>query len=113
MIGMSSNTASRGFGPLNLIARRSRSAYHCEISCDDACFKPAPNRSGNEPFAAILNRRISRRSLVRAAVAAGCDGLFLEVHPTPASAPSDGSNMLPLEQLAGILHDVVAIRSAM
>ena len=51
--------------------------------------------------------------LVRAAVAAGCDGLFLEVHPTPASAPSDGSNMLPLEQLAGILHDVVAIRSAM
>lgn len=50
--------------------------------------------------------------LVRAAVAAGCDGLFLEVHPTPASAPSDGSTMLPLEQLAGVLHDVAAIRSA-
>ena len=77
---MSSNTASRGFGPLNLIARRSRSAYHCEISCDDACFKPAPNRSGNEPFAAILNRRISRRSLVRAAVA-GAPLLALSTSP--------------------------------
>ena len=48
--------------------------------------------------------------LVRAAVAAGCDGLFLEVHPDPASAPSDGSNMLPLEQLSELLRDVLAIR---
>lgn len=51
--------------------------------------------------------------LVRAAAAAGCDGLFLEVHPHPPSAPSDGSNMLPLERLPAILRDVVAIRSAM
>jgi 2-dehydro-3-deoxyphosphooctonate aldolase (KDO 8-P synthase) len=49
-------------------------------------------------------------SLVRAAVAAGCDGLFLEVHPDPASAPSDGSNMLPLAQLGALLDDVLAIR---
>lgn len=51
--------------------------------------------------------------LVRAAVAAGCDGLFLEVHPRPASAPSDGSNMLPLEQLTRVLDGVAAIRSAL
>lgn len=51
--------------------------------------------------------------LVRAAVAAGCDGLFLEVHPRPASAPSDGSNMLPLEQLPRLLAGVAAIRSAL
>lgn len=51
--------------------------------------------------------------LVRAAVAAGCDGLFLEVHPDPAAAPSDGSNMLPVEQLPRLLDDVAAIRSVL
>jgi len=38
-------------------------------------------------------------ALTRAAVAAGADGLFLETHPDPDHAPSDGPNMLPLEQL--------------
>jgi len=51
--------------------------------------------------------------LVRAAVAAGCDGLFLETHPTPATAPSDGANMLPLERLRALLEDVLAIRAAL
>lgn len=51
--------------------------------------------------------------LVRAAVAAGCSGLFLEVHPDPASAPSDGSNMLPLAKLGALLDDVLAIRGAL
>lgn len=50
--------------------------------------------------------------LVRAAVAAGCDGLFLEVHPHPESAPSDGSTMLPLDQLKPLLERVAAIRAA-
>ena len=50
-------------------------------------------------------------SLVRAAVAAGCDGLFLEVHPQPDRAPSDGSNMLPLDGLGPLLEQVLAIRS--
>ena len=53
------------------------------------------------------------RALVRGAVAAGCDGLFLEVHPDPAGAPSDGSNMLPLGGLPSVLRDVVAIRRAL
>lgn len=51
--------------------------------------------------------------LVRAAVAAGCDGLFLETHPAPAGAPSDGANMLPLERLPALLADVLAIRAAL
>lgn len=51
-------------------------------------------------------------ALVRAAVAAGCDGLFLETHPDPASAPSDGTNMLPLEKLSALVHDVLRIRQA-
>lgn len=38
-------------------------------------------------------------SLTLAAVAAGADGLFLETHPKPDTAPSDGPNMLPLDEL--------------
>ena len=49
-------------------------------------------------------------ALVRGAVAAGCGGLFLEVHPEPATAPSDSTNMLPLDQLPLLLKEVVAIR---
>ena len=52
-------------------------------------------------------------ALVRAAVAAGCDGLFLETHPEPARAPSDGANMLPLERMQGLLEEVVALRNAL
>jgi 2-dehydro-3-deoxyphosphooctonate aldolase (KDO 8-P synthase) len=52
-------------------------------------------------------------ALVRAAVAAGCDGLFLETHPNPADAPSDGSNMVPLQRMHELLREVVAIRSAL
>ena len=53
------------------------------------------------------------RSLVRAAIAAGADALFLEVHPRPQQAPSDGSNMLPLEQLRGVLEEVLALRAVL
>ena len=42
--------------------------------------------------------------LARAAVAAGVDGLFMEVHPDPANAPSDGPNMLRLDALPGLLR---------
>ena len=52
-------------------------------------------------------------ALVRAAVAAGCDGIFLEVHPNPGSAPSDGPAMLPLDQLKPLVERVVAIRAAL
>lgn len=41
--------------------------------------------------------------LLRAAVAVGCDALFLEVHPTPDQALSDGPNMLPLQALESVL----------
>lgn len=51
-------------------------------------------------------------SLVRAAVAAGADALFLEVHPEPARAPSDATNMLPLERLRVLVEEVLSIRAA-
>ncbi len=49
-------------------------------------------------------------ALVRGAVAAGCDHLFLETHPAPAGAPSDGSNMLPLKELDSLMGQVMDLR---
>ena len=50
--------------------------------------------------------------LVRAAVAIGVDGLFLEIHDNPDQAPSDGASMLPLEAFPKILEVAARIRSA-
>jgi 2-dehydro-3-deoxyphosphooctonate aldolase (KDO 8-P synthase) len=50
--------------------------------------------------------------LVLAAMAAGADALFLEVHPRPETAPSDGSNMLPLDRLPALLDRILAVRAA-
>lgn len=47
--------------------------------------------------------------LSRAAVATGCDGLFLEVHPQPDSARCDGPNQVALGELAGLLKECVEI----
>ncbi|MGH7538311.1 MAG: 3-deoxy-8-phosphooctulonate synthase, partial [Gemmatimonadales bacterium] len=41
--------------------------------------------------------------LLYAAAAAGADGFFLETHPDPARAPSDGPNMLPLDELPEVV----------
>jgi 2-dehydro-3-deoxyphosphooctonate aldolase (KDO 8-P synthase) len=50
--------------------------------------------------------------LARAAVAAGCDGVFLETHPDPDRAPSDGPNMLPLAELPGLIETLLKVREA-
>ena len=47
--------------------------------------------------------------LLYAAAAAGADGFFLETHPDPDRAPSDGPNMIPLEQLPALLTVAVEI----
>ena len=48
--------------------------------------------------------------LVKAAVAAGADGVFLETHPDPDNALSDGANMIPLIWLPDLLEKCIAIR---
>ncbi len=48
-------------------------------------------------------------TICRAAVAAGVDGLFLETHPDPSLAKSDGANMLPLERMEGLLTRLKAL----
>jgi len=50
--------------------------------------------------------------LARAAVSIGVDGLFMEVHPDPEQALSDGPNMVPLHRLEALLRQLLAIRSA-
>lgn len=50
--------------------------------------------------------------LARAAVAAGCDGLFLETHPNPDQALSDGPNMISLENLPRLIETCLRIRQA-
>jgi 2-dehydro-3-deoxyphosphooctonate aldolase (KDO 8-P synthase) len=51
--------------------------------------------------------------LARAAVAAGVDGVFLEVHDNPREAKSDGANALDLKLLSEVLDQIVAIQSAL
>lgn len=50
--------------------------------------------------------------LMRAAVATGIDGLFIECHDNPTIAPSDGASMMPLEQMKGLVESACRIRMA-
>lgn len=49
-------------------------------------------------------------TMARAGIAVGADGIFLETHPDPSSAKSDGANMLPLELLENLLLKLIRIR---
>lgn len=51
-------------------------------------------------------------TVARAGIAVGADGLFIETHPRPGEAKSDGANMLPLDQLEPILERLLRIRAA-
>ena len=48
-------------------------------------------------------------ALARAAVAVGVAGVFIETHQDPDRAPSDGPNMLPLKQMAGLLRRLIEL----
>ena len=52
-------------------------------------------------------------TIAKAAVAVGVDGLFIETHPNPSQALSDGANMLPLDLLESLLEKLVWIRKAL
>lgn len=51
-------------------------------------------------------------TIAKAAIAVGADGIFLETHPEPAKAKSDGANMLPLDKVAGLLRQLTVLRAA-
>ncbi|MEP6700692.1 MAG: 3-deoxy-8-phosphooctulonate synthase, partial [Bacteroidota bacterium] len=52
-------------------------------------------------------------TIAKAAIAAGADGLFIETHPDPSKALSDGANMLRLDLLEPLLHQLFKIRKAL
>jgi 2-dehydro-3-deoxyphosphooctonate aldolase (KDO 8-P synthase) len=52
-------------------------------------------------------------TIAKAAIAAGADGLFIETHPDPANAKSDGANMLNLALLENLMEKLVKLRSAL
>lgn len=51
-------------------------------------------------------------TIAKAAVAAGCDGIFMETHQNPAVAKSDGANMLPLADVGSLLKSLTILRQA-
>lgn len=51
-------------------------------------------------------------TIAKAAIAVGADGLFMETHPKPSEAKSDGANMLPLDQVEALLLKLKRVREA-
>ena len=64
----------------------------------------------NQPGGVSGGRPDMIETIGRAAIAAGADGIFLETHPNPSEALSDGANMLPLSLLSQLLERLVSIR---
>ena len=59
--------------------------------------------SGQREFAPVL---------ARCAIAAGADGVFIETHPNPDKALSDGPNMVPLAEMAALVRTLLQVREA-
>jgi len=51
-------------------------------------------------------------TIAKAAIAVGADGIFIETHPNPSEAKSDGANMLALDRLEGLLEKLLRVREA-
>jgi 2-dehydro-3-deoxyphosphooctonate aldolase (KDO 8-P synthase) len=51
-------------------------------------------------------------TIAKAAIAVGADGIFIETHPNPLVAKSDGANMLALDKLEGLLEKLLRVREA-
>lgn len=64
----------------------------------------------NQPKGVTGGRPDLIETIARAGIAVGVDGLFIETHPEPSRAKSDGANMLPLDQLPRLLKRLTAIR---
>ena len=82
----------------------------------DACKAPvvfdathSVQRPGQGPEGSSGGAREFVPVLALSAIAAGAQGLFLETHPTPDVAPSDGPNMLPLSEIASLMGRAVDI----
>src|SRR6185437_10464280 len=99
VVDMRSLPVMRSFAPVVFDATHS-----VQLPSAGASEDGKPQQSGGQPeFIPVL---------LRAAVAAGVDGVFMEVHDNPAEAKSDGANALPLSKLRETLQRLQAIHSA-
>lgn len=83
-------------------------ANHCPAVLDCTHSLQQPNQSKG----VTGGRPDLIETIAKAGVAVGFDGLFMETHPDPAQALSDGANMLPLSELKPLLVKLLKIRSA-
>ena len=67
----------------------------------------------NQPAGVTGGRPDLIETMAKTGIAAGADGLFIETHPTPSKALSDGANMLPLAQMKGLLTKLSRIKEAL
>jgi 2-dehydro-3-deoxyphosphooctonate aldolase (KDO 8-P synthase) len=100
VVDMRSLSIMRKFAPVVFDATHSVQLPSAAHGDDDK-----PTVSGGQPeFIPVL---------ARAAVAAGVDGIFMEVHDNPREAKSDGANALESTNLRGVLKEVLALRKAL
>jgi 2-dehydro-3-deoxyphosphooctonate aldolase (KDO 8-P synthase) len=96
-----------GYGDLVVDMRtfaRMRDATACPVIFDGTHSVQQPGRGAGGSSGGL---RAFVPTLTYAACAAGADGLFLETHPDPDHAPSDGPNMLPLHELGDVVKRAV------
>jgi 2-dehydro-3-deoxyphosphooctonate aldolase (KDO 8-P synthase) len=67
----------------------------------------------NQPAGVSGGRPEMIETIGKAAIAVGADGIFIETHPDPSDALSDGENMLPLNQMESLLEKLVRIKKAL
>ena len=83
--------------------------HHVPVIADITHSLQQPNQAGGVSG----GRPDMIETIGKAAVAVGADGIFIETHPNPKKALSDGDNMLPLDLLEALLEKLVRIRQAL
>ncbi len=81
---------------------------HCPVIMDVTHSLQQPNTAGG----VTGGRPDMIETIARAAIAVGADGLFIETHPEPSKAKSDGANMLRLDLLEPLLERLTVLRQA-
>lgn len=116
-LGAAEHISSRGNQKIILCERGIRSFDSSTRNVLDVSAIAQIKISTQFPIIADPSHATGRADLVpaaaRAAIAAGADGLIVEVHPNPKEALSDGDQSLPLESLPAFVEDVRRIASAM
>ncbi len=109
MVAVTDRGTSFGYGDLIVDYRgipEMQSTCHCPVIMDVTHSLQQPNTSGG----VTGGRPDMIETIARAAIAVGADGIFIETHPNPAQAKSDGANMLALDKLPALLEHLSAIR---